>query len=333
VSGLRTAVVTSTLAALLLTPMVADAQRRAVQRVPPARSSVAVPAPAGRYYPAGRYSQPYYRNYGYYRPYAYYDPFFYGSSFAFGIGFGFGYGYGYPYAYGYPGYPYAAYGAYPYPYYGGGYYDGSAALRLQVMPRETQVYIDGYYAGVVDSFDGTFQRLHAQPGSHEVQLYLPGHRSFSQTLYLQPANTISLRHTMEPLQPGDPEPVKPVAQPRPQQQPPPQNGLSAAPRRPNGRQVPPPQVADRDRDQDADRGAITQEKEFGSISLRVQPGDATVSIDGERWETASDDRLTLQLGAGVHNIQIRKDGYRTYITDVTVRPGATTPLNVALTKQ
>src|SRR5215510_2975271 len=239
-SGLRTAVVTSSLAALLLTPVVAEAQRRAVNRVPPARSSVAVPAPAGRYYTAGRYYQPYYRPYGYYRPYAYYDPFFYGSSFAFGIGFGYGYGYPYAYPYGafgfgYPGYPY--YGAYPAPYYGGGYYDGSAALRLQVTPRETQVYVDGYYAGVVDSFDGTFQRLYAQPGSHEVQLYLPGHRSFAQTLYLQPGNTISIKHTMQPLQPGDPEPVRPAAPPRPQQNSP---SSSVTPRGPYGRPAPPP---------------------------------------------------------------------------------------------
>jgi len=327
-SGLRTAVVTSSLAALLLTPMVAEAQRRAVNRVPPARSSVAVPAPAGRYYPAARYYRPYYRPYyGYYRPYAYYDPFFYGSSFAFSVGFGLGYGYPYAYPYGYAGYPY--YGYAPYPYYGGGYYDGSAALRLQVTPRETQVYIDGYYAGVVDSFDGTFQRLYAQPGSHEVQLYLPGHRSFSQTLYLQPGNTISMRHTMQPLQPGDPEPVKPAAPPRPSQNSP----STAVPRGPYGRPAPPP-AANGDRDREGDRGAISQQPEFGSISLRVQPGEAMISIDGERWETApDDDRLTLQLAAGVHNVEIRKDGYRTYITDVNVRPAQTTQLNVALTKQ
>jgi PEGA domain-containing protein len=330
-SGLRIAVVTSSLAALLLTPMVAEAQRRAAVRVPPARSAVAVPAPAGRYYPAGGYYRPYYRPYyGYYRPYAYYDPFFYGSSFAFSVGFGFGYGYPYAYpygayAYGYPGYP--SYGYAPYPYYGGGYYNGSAALRLQVTPRDTQVYVDGYYAGVVDSFDGTFQRLYAQPGSHEVQLYLPGHRSFSQTLYLQPGNTISMRHTMQPLQPGDPEPVRPTGQ-----TPPPSQGYGPPPtsRRPPARSAP-ARPGDRDEDQNRVSAAPS---ELGTLALRVQPGSADVTIDGERWQgPTDDDRLIVQLPTGTHSVEIRKDGYRTYITDINVRRGESTSLNVALTKQ
>jgi uncharacterized membrane protein len=66
----------------------------------------------------------------------------------------------------------------------------------------------------------------------------------------------------------------------------------------------------------------------------VQPGDANITIDGEAWETSGESsRLILQLGPGTHNVQIRKDGYRTYMTDVTVRPGETTTLNVAMTRQ
>jgi hypothetical protein len=68
--------------------------------------------------------------------------------------------------------------------------------------------------------------------------------------------------------------------------------------------------------------------------LRVQPADAEVLIDGEKWEGgATDERLVVQLGAGMHRLEIRKDGYRTYFTDITIRGNATTALNVALTKQ
>jgi len=68
--------------------------------------------------------------------------------------------------------------------------------------------------------------------------------------------------------------------------------------------------------------------------LRVQPGDVSITIDGEPWQGAPDqDRLEVQLGVGTHTVEIRKDGYRTYITDITVRPGETTPLNVSLTRQ
>jgi hypothetical protein len=324
-----TAVLVPTLSALLLAPVAAEAQRRAVTRVPPARtSSVAVPRQAGRY--NAPYYRPYYRPYyGYYRPYAYYDPFFYGSSFAFGIGFGYGYGYGYGYPYGYYGYPgaYPYYGAYPYPSYGPGYYGGEASLRLQVTPRETEVYIDGYYAGIVDQFDGTFQRLHLQPGQHDLQLYLPGHRTYSQKIYLQPVNTFTVRHEMAALAAGEAEPVRPTAQ-----TPPPSQGYGPPPtsRRPPARSAP---ARPNDRDDDQNRVSAAP-SDLGTLALRVQPGNADVTIDGERWQGPGDnDRLTIQLPPGTHNVEIRKDGYRAYITDVNVRRGESTSLNVALTKQ
>jgi hypothetical protein len=69
------------------------------------------------------------------------------------------------------------------------------------------------------------------------------------------------------------------------------------------------------------------------MALRVQPSDAEVLIDGEKWETSGDERLLVQLAAGVHHVEARKDGYRIYVTDVTVRPGETATLNVALSKQ
>jgi PEGA domain-containing protein len=114
------------------------------------------------YYGYGRY--PYY-GYGRYPYYGY-------PGFSFGFGFGYPYYgyYGYPYyygAYGYP-YPYAA----PYPGYGyvapGGVAYGG--IRIQGAPRNAEVYLDGNYVGVVDDYDGTFQRLEIEPGSHEVEV-------------------------------------------------------------------------------------------------------------------------------------------------------------------
>src|SRR5262245_45560319 len=68
----------------------------------------------------------------------------------------------YPYWYG-PFWP----GGYPYyyPYYS---YDPTSALKLEVTPKDAEVYVDGYYAGIVDDFDGAFQRLHVLPGNHEL---------------------------------------------------------------------------------------------------------------------------------------------------------------------
>ena len=59
-----------------------------------------------------------------------------------------------------------------------------------------------------------------------------------------------------------------------------------------------------------------------------------IRIDGERWEGAVvDERMVVQLSTGRHVIQIESQGYRRYTTEVTVRSGETSALNVALTKQ
>ncbi len=89
-----------------------------------------------------------------------------------------------------------------------------SSMRLQVKPRDTMVFVDGYFAGIVDDFDGTFQRLHVDAGQHRVQLFLPGHRLYIQDLYLQPGNTLTVRHTMEPLGAGEHEPERPTGSPR-----------------------------------------------------------------------------------------------------------------------
>ena len=58
-------------------------------------------------------------------------------------------------------------------YYGNyGYPTGE--LRLQVRPRDAQVFIDGSYAGTVDEFDGTFQSLRLEEGEYQVEIVLPG---------------------------------------------------------------------------------------------------------------------------------------------------------------
>ena len=49
-------------------------------------------------------------------------------------------------------------------------YEMGAQIRCLVTPREASVYVDGFYAGIVDDFDGLFQRLPVTPGGHENRL-------------------------------------------------------------------------------------------------------------------------------------------------------------------
>ena len=81
--------------------------------------------------------------------------------------------------------------------------DGAVALRLQVTPRDASVFVDGYAAGVVDDYDGVFQRLRLVPGPHEIVIYHPSHRTLRQNIYYNPGSTHTIRHTLDPLLAGD----------------------------------------------------------------------------------------------------------------------------------
>lgn len=228
-----------------------------------------------------------------------------------------------PFWYGY-GYPFSSYyqypiGAYPYP----GYYrvDPGSAIRLEVSPKEAEVYVDGYYAGIVDAFDGVFQRLSIEPGEHEVTLYRDGFRTVHQRVYLTPRSTFKLKYKMEPLAAGD------VAEPRPSQPTPPPDqpagSASGAPpppgRGPVGRGQPPPPNQ---------RNANSS---YGTLSIRVQPANATILIDGERWNgPQGQDRLLVEVAQGPHRIEIQRDGFEPYTATIEVRPGETAPVNVSL---
>jgi len=97
------------------------------------------------------------------------------------------YGYGYPYAYGYP------------------YYSLTSAsnVKTEITPKQTEVYIDGYYAGVAGDFDGAFKRLNASPGGHAITLRLDGYRTVTENIYVRPGSTFKLTATMEQLAPGE----------------------------------------------------------------------------------------------------------------------------------
>jgi hypothetical protein len=194
-------------------------------------------------------------------------------------------------------------------------YPADSSMRLQVKPRDTQVFVDGYYAGIADDFDGTFQRLHLEAGQHSLQLFLPGHRLHSQDLYLQPGNTFTVRHTMEPLANGEAEPERPT-------------GAARAPRA--AVPAPPPPSMPRASGAPPTASSRSSVDAYGAVRIRVQPGDGVVLIDGERWNGGSTDEIEVQLRPGRHTIEVGKDGYRDYLTEITVTAGETTKLNVVL---
>jgi hypothetical protein len=206
-----------------------------------------------------------------------------------------------------------------------------------VKPKEASVYVDGYYAGVVDDFDGAFQRLRTAPGGHQITLFLEGYRTYNEQVYLSPDTTFKFRHRMEPLAAGQSAERPPQPAPPPQfEGQPGQPGQQGPPARgPYGRRggpppnYPPPQ-------QGAPLptpGGPATEGQRGTLSLSVQPGDAEVLVDGTPWRGQGQDHLMIELPEGRHNIQIRKAGFVGYLTDVQVRRGETTALDVQLKPQ
>lgn len=132
----------------------------------------------------------------------YYDP-FYSYSYYSGR---------YPYGYYWPGYGYGIgyfydpwmWGGYD-PYYsGGGYrysYDRHAdlgAVRLKVKPTHAQVFVDGYFVGEVDDFDGVFQRLTLESGPHRIEIRAPGHETQHFEVLITPGQTITYKGDLRP---------------------------------------------------------------------------------------------------------------------------------------
>jgi hypothetical protein len=204
-----------------------------------------------------------------------------------------------------------------YPYQYRYRFDDSVAVRVQVEPDKTRVYVDGYYAGIADDFDGILQRLYITRGQHEIGLRLEGFRSHRFVVYGVPGRTIKLHFNMVKGS-GEDEPedlaggrvVSPVPPPPP---PPPA----------------PPAEADDD-EASGDRHAPDR-PDFGSLSLDVRPRDAAIYIDGKPYPQAGRD--DVRLAGGMHRLEVVRPGYSSFERDVEIKPGKTVDLDVRLEKK
>jgi hypothetical protein len=165
-------------------------------------TGTAVDRPAGYYGGGGSYPTYVYRYPGYYGSYFY-------PGYAFGLGYFYDpswydpYYYGGLYGGGYGGY----YGAGDYGGVsgggGGGYQGGTGSssyghgpqgsLRLKIKPREGQVFVDGFFVGTVDDFDGTFQKLGIDAGGHRIEIKAPGHDTVSFEVLITPNETVTYK--------------------------------------------------------------------------------------------------------------------------------------------
>ena len=142
-----------------------------------------------------------------YRPSFYYPSiygsFFYLPGYSFGVGLGSGYGhnwgnYGYGYSHGYSGYAYYPYGHLSYassPSYADPY---TGFMRLKVRPRDAEVFVNGYYVGVVNEFDGIFQRLRLEEGTHHIEIRHPAYFPLELEVLIVTGEKVTYEGRLEP---------------------------------------------------------------------------------------------------------------------------------------
>ena len=261
--------------------------------------------------------------------YYYYNPYSWGYPRSRGYGlYGYGYGY-YDYGYSYGDY----YGYYPSANYRSYRYRSGniAQIRTLVEPAKTRVYVDGYYAGIVDEFDGLLQRLSVSPGRHEITLKLEGYKSHTFAVYVNREQTLKLRWDMAKGSGETRDTASDYDRP-------PVNGDDDrdfdrdrddddADDRDNDRETArsPRETArtqvDRSREVDSDRdrpsAPPSRDGVRGEVLLEIEPADASVYIDGEFHGKASQ-LHRVELSPGRHRIEVVRPGYKTEEAEIEV---------------
>ena len=75
-----------------------------------------------------------------------------------------------------------------------------AALRLKIKPSNAEVFVDGYFVGPVNDFDGMFQRLHIESGAHRIEVRAPGYETLDIDVRLTSGKTTVYQGELKKIQ-------------------------------------------------------------------------------------------------------------------------------------
>jgi hypothetical protein len=240
----------------------------------------------GGYYYGGPYGYPYYSYWGPMGSYYYY-----------------------PWGYFYPFDTYAYGGIFGAPYVGAApvYREqvtrtAAGGVRVQVNPQDTEVYLDGGFAGVADDFDGMTQSLRVSPGAHDIALKHAGRETHKVRVYVGPDQSLKIRHDMKK---GDPrvETNDEIGDPR------------AVP----------------EKSEPPGRGVVSAATPGGKVTLRlsVQPEDASIYVDGA-FQGMARSTQTVDLVPGRHKLEIVRPGFKTIERELELGPADTPHVAVSL---
>jgi len=185
----------------------------------------------------------------------------------------------------------------------------TGAVRVQVEPEDADVFVDGYFAGRVDDFNGVFQRLYLRPGRHELAFKKSGYRTHRVRLFVAADHTIKIHYEMVR---GTGAPSEAVIGSPAQEEASEDAG-----------------TAD-DAEPDDDTASVAPaDAEPGRIELSVEPADASIYIDGA-FHSQGGRRVSVGLAPGPHRIEVVRPGFRSFEQTVKVEEGRTLNLTIEL---
>jgi hypothetical protein len=254
---------------------------------------------------------------GYPNSYYYYDPYAYSWGYRPYSRYGYGYSdYGYSYGDYYGYYPSYGYGTYR-------YRSGNISqIRTLVEPNKARVYVDGYYAGTADDFDGIFQRLNVSPGRHEISLRLEGYNSHTFSVYAGREQTVKLRWDMVKGSGETRDSIGDDAEDRDRDRD--DRDLDRDEDRSSDvdrdRRFEGSARIERDRSREVDsdrepRYTAPRDSRMGVVQFEIEPADASVYVDGEFFGKASQ-LSRVELPEGRHRIEVVRPGYKTEETEI-----------------
>jgi hypothetical protein len=72
-------------------------------------------------------------------------------------------------------------------------------LRVRVDPTTAQVYVDGFYMGTVEDFNGSVQDVNLEAGPHRIEIPAPGYETLTFDVKTETNRTITYRGNLHPV--------------------------------------------------------------------------------------------------------------------------------------
>ena len=230
-----------------------------------------------------------------------------------------------------------------------------AWLRLDILPREASVYIDGKYAGKGSEFVEGKKLLPVSPDSHTLRFEAEGFQSAVINLKVNPLQTLDVT---EHLQAGGAATAAPSS--------PPPSSPSISPSRQSGRTPPPmrqpysaPPVNRGNAGQKASAGprndvhppfppqsetppsnpspGVAEDVQFGRITVQFEhaTSDAAIYVD-DKFMGVSDasipEFVINDVPPGKHTVAVTKPGYAHFEEEITVSPSQSKSVKAVMRK-